>query len=126
VRDRIRIFRLAVSGEVLSGGNDWQRARSDSCIELDVRLLLKTTNDALTDRPAVIRALDRAEIVDPVSFYFSLSGLFETSAPPYDWLDRVIAISIGNRPPGGPISFSKCCDFRRRSRRIIKERSRVV
>jgi hypothetical protein len=38
VGDRIRIFSLAVSGEVLSGGNYWQRARSDSCIELDVRL----------------------------------------------------------------------------------------
>jgi hypothetical protein len=51
VRDRIRIFSLAVSGEVLRGGNDWQSARSDSRTELDVRLLLKTTDDALTDRP---------------------------------------------------------------------------
>ena len=28
-----------------------------------------------------MRALDRAEIVDPLSVYFSLSGLFETNLP---------------------------------------------
>jgi len=50
-----------------------------------------------------MQALDRGEIVDPASFYFRLSGLFETSAPQYDWLNRVIAIGIGDRPPDGPI-----------------------
>ena len=53
--------------------------------------------------PAVMQALDRVEIVDPASFYFRLSGLFETSAPQYDWLNQVIAIGIGDRPPDGPI-----------------------
>ena len=53
--------------------------------------------------PAVMQALDRGEIVDPASFYFRLSGLFETSALQYDWLNRVIAIGIGDRPPDGPI-----------------------
>jgi len=36
-----------LSGEVLSSGNDWQSVRSDGCIKLDVRLLLKTTDGAL-------------------------------------------------------------------------------
>jgi Protein of unknown function (DUF3237) len=38
-------------GEPLSGtvvsGNDWQNVRRDNCTKLDVRLLLKTTDDAL-------------------------------------------------------------------------------
>jgi Protein of unknown function (DUF3237) len=101
-----------LSGEVLSGGNDWQDVRKDNCVKLDVRLLLKTTDGALIvmtyqvlrhGPPAVMQALDRGETVDPASYYFRLSGLFETAASKYDWLNRVIAIGIGDRPPDGPI-----------------------
>jgi hypothetical protein len=101
-----------LSGEVLSGGNDWQDVRKDNCVKLDVRLLLKTTDGALIvmtyhvlrhGPPAEMQALDRGETVDPASYYFRLSGLFETAAPQYDWLNRIIAIGIGNRPPDGPI-----------------------
>jgi hypothetical protein len=101
-----------LSGEVISGGNDWQSVRSDSCTKLDVRLLLKTRDDALIvmtyqvlrhGLPTVMPALDRGETVDPVSYYFRLSGLFETSAPQYDWLNRIIAIGIGDRHADGPV-----------------------
>jgi hypothetical protein len=34
------------SGQVVSG-NDWQSVRTDSCIKLDVRLLLKATDGTL-------------------------------------------------------------------------------
>jgi hypothetical protein len=101
-----------LSGEVLSGGNDWQDVRADSCTTLDVRLLLKTTDGALIvmtyqvlrhGASAVMQALDRGEAVDPASYYFRLSALFETAAPQYDWLNRVIAIGIGDRHADGPI-----------------------
>jgi hypothetical protein len=101
-----------LSGEVLSGGNDWQDIRKDNCTKLDVRLLLKTTDDALIvmtyqvlrhGPAAVMQALDRGETVDPASYYFRLSGLFETGAAKYDWLNRVIAIGIGDRHPDGPV-----------------------
>jgi hypothetical protein len=35
-----------LSGEVVSG-NDWQAVHTDSCIKLDVRLVLRTTDGAL-------------------------------------------------------------------------------
>jgi hypothetical protein len=101
-----------LSGDVVSGGNDWQSVRTDSCTKLDVRLLLKTTDAALIvmtyqvlrhGPPAVMQALDRGENVDPASYYFRLSGLFETAAPKYDWLNRIIAIGVGDRRPDGPI-----------------------
>jgi hypothetical protein len=101
-----------LSGEVVSGGNDWQDIRRDNCVKLDVRLLLKTTNDALivmTYRvlrygpSAVMQALDRGETVDPASYYFRMSALFETGASQYDWLNRVIAVGIGDRKPDGPL-----------------------
>jgi hypothetical protein len=101
-----------LSGEVVSGGNDWQSIRSDSCTKLDVRLLLKTTDSALIamtyqvlrhGSPSVMQALDRGETVDPASYYFRLCGLFETSAKQYDWINRVIAIGIGDRHADGPL-----------------------
>ena len=36
-----------LSGEVLNGGNDWQEVRTDGSTTLDVRLVLKTNDDAL-------------------------------------------------------------------------------
>jgi hypothetical protein len=101
-----------LSGQVLSGGNDWQEVRKDNCVKLDVRLVLKTTDDALIvmtyqvlrhGPPALMQALDRGETVDPQSYYFRLSGAFETAAAQYDWLNRIFAIGIGDRPPDGPI-----------------------
>jgi hypothetical protein len=101
-----------LSGEVLAGGNDWQDVRPDSCTKLDVRLLLKTTDGALIvmtyhvlrhGPPEVMQALDRGETVDPASYYFRLSGLFETSTEKYDWINRLIAIGVGDRHADGPV-----------------------
>src|SRR5271163_5276077 len=36
-----------LSGEVLEGGSDWQTVRGEGSITLDVRLVLKTSDDAL-------------------------------------------------------------------------------
>jgi hypothetical protein len=103
-------------GERLSGvvvsGNDWQSVRANSCIKLDVRLVLRTTDGALivmtyqclrAGPPAVIEKLDRGEEIDPASDYFRMSPLFETSAPKYDWMNRIIAIDTGYRQADGPI-----------------------
>jgi hypothetical protein len=60
-------------GEVVSG-NDWQLVRTDSCIKLDVRLVLRTTEGVWivmtyqclrAGPPRVIEKLDRGETVDP-------------------------------------------------------------
>jgi hypothetical protein len=101
-----------LSGEVLAGGNDWQSVRDDGSIKLDVRLPLKTNDGALIVMtyqclragPAdVIAALDRGEHPDPASYYFRFAALFETAADPYGWLNRVIAIGVGDRHPDGPV-----------------------
>jgi hypothetical protein len=36
-----------LSGQVLDGGSDWQTVRSDGATTLNVRLILKTSDDAL-------------------------------------------------------------------------------
>jgi len=96
-------------GEVVSG-NDWQSVRADSCLRLDVRLVLQTTDCALilmtyqclrAGPPAVVEKLDRGEEVDPATYYFRMSPMFETSAPQYDWMNRIIG--AGYRRADGPI-----------------------
>jgi Protein of unknown function (DUF3237) len=100
-----------LSGEVVTG-NDWQAVRTDSCIKLDVRLVLRTRDDALivmtyqclrAGPPSVMEKLDRGEAVDPASYYFRMNSVFETSVPKYDWMNRIIAIGTGHRLPDGPI-----------------------
>jgi hypothetical protein len=51
----------------------------------------------------VLAALARGESVDPSKYYFRTAPRFETSAPQYAFLNRLIAISRGDRRPSGPI-----------------------
>jgi uncharacterized protein DUF3237 len=99
-------------GEVLDGGSDWQTVRSDGATALDVRLVLKTTDDALIGMtyrglrhgpPDIIAGLEKGEVVDPASYYFRINPLFETAAAKYDWINRVRAIGIGHRRADGPV-----------------------
>src|SRR5271154_2568733 len=98
-------------GEVLEGGSDWQAVRPDGVTALDVRLVLKTKDDALIGMTyrglrhgpvGVIERIERGEVVDPDSYYFRTNPLFETAAPQYDWINRVIAVGVGHRLADGP------------------------
>lgn len=101
-----------LSGEVLEGGSDWQNVRSDGSTTLDVRLVLKTTDDALIGMtyrgirqgpPDVIARLEKGEVVDPASYYFRIAPLFETEASRYAWLNNVVAVGAGHRFAEGPV-----------------------
>jgi hypothetical protein len=97
---------------VLDGASDWQTVRTDGATTLDVRLILQTHDGALISMtyrglrhgPAEVMArLDRGEAVDPASYYFRMSPLFETAAAKYDWINRILAVGIGLRRADGPI-----------------------
>jgi Protein of unknown function (DUF3237) len=101
-----------LSGEVLDGGSDWQIVRPDGTTTLDVRLMLKTTDGVLIGMtyrglrhgPAdVITRLEKGEAVDPAAYYFRISARFEASAAAYDWINRILAIGIGQRRTDGPV-----------------------
>jgi hypothetical protein len=103
-----------LSGQVLDGGSDWQNVRSDGSTTLDVRLVLKTTDDALIGMtyrgirhgaPDVIARLERGETVDPGDYHFRVAPLFETSATQYAWLNNVVAIGIGHRRADGRVVY---------------------
>ena len=77
-------------GEVLAGGGDWALFRADGAMSLDVRLTLRTHDDALVQMSYggrwITPADSRADIadptkrnqVDPSSYYFRTNPLFET------------------------------------------------
>lgn len=104
-----------LSGEVLDGGNDWQAIRGDGAITLNVRLVLKTRDDALISMayhgirhgaPEVAARIENDEVVDPASYYFRIAPMFETAAANYDWINRVLAVGAGHRLAGGQVVYS--------------------
>jgi hypothetical protein len=53
--------------------------------------------------PEALKSVRQGEVVDPATHYFRTSGFFETAAPTYDWLNRIVCLGIGQRQPGGPV-----------------------
>ena len=99
-------------GKVLPGGGDWTLLRSDGVLELELHITLETDDGALIymtslglrhGPPDVLAALARGESVDPSKYYFRTAPRFETSAPQYAFVNRLIAIASGDRRASGPI-----------------------
>lgn len=99
-------------GEVLPGGSDWIIVRGDGCWELDVRLVLKTDDGALIamtykglrhGSPEVLAKVAKGEPVDPALLYFRTAIFFETASEKYGWINRLIGLGTGHRPPEGPV-----------------------
>lgn len=91
-------------GEVLPGGGDWLLLRPDGARLLDVRLALRTEDGHLVYvisrgimdmSPEIYQRIGAGEEVDPSQYYFRTTPLFETAAPELDWLNRVVAVTVG-------------------------------
>ena len=91
---------------------DWLLLRTDGVLMLDVRLTLRTDDDALIymsyrgmrHGPAwVLDRLNKGEKVDPSEYYFRTAPLFETSSSKYSFLNRIMSIATGRREATGPI-----------------------
>ncbi|MFN3644141.1 MAG: DUF3237 domain-containing protein [Gemmobacter sp.] len=100
-----------VTGRVLSGGGDWALTRADGVLMLDVRLtveaadggLIHVTYTGMRHGPAAVMArLAAGERVDPSEMYFRIIPRFETAAPAHVWLNRILAVGVGERLPAGP------------------------
>jgi hypothetical protein len=102
-----------VRGEVLPGGGDWALFRPDGAMALDVRVTLRTHDDALVHmtyggrwitppelRDAMVDPVKRYQ-VDPARYYFRTNPLFETGARQYAWLNDIVCIGSGYLIEGG-------------------------
>nr|WP_246419497.1 DUF3237 domain-containing protein [Neoroseomonas alkaliterrae] len=99
-------------GEVLPGtAADWLRVDPDGTAHMDVRLTLKSETGGIvyvqytgirTGTPEVLARLNAGQPVEPSEYYFRTAVRFETGAPELAWMNKVIAIGVGQRPPSGP------------------------
>lgn len=99
-------------GQVLpAAAGDWLRAEADGTAHLDVRLTMQDDRGNLiycsytgvrTGPEDVLARLQAGEAVDPESYYFRTAVRFETGATDLAWMNRTLAIGVGQRPPNGP------------------------
>jgi len=104
--DRLRGSILPVAG------SDLLLTRSDGSSQQDVRMVLRTDDGALIVmtyrgvRHASAEVNDRiarGEHVAPSEYYLRTAPFFETASPKYAWLNRIVAVGVGDRRPDGVV-----------------------
>jgi hypothetical protein len=83
-------------GKVLAGGGDWVVARANGTFELDLRVTLETDDGALIH-------MTFNGVRDDANQYFRTLPRFETAAPKYAFLNRLLAVGVGEIGPDGPV-----------------------
>jgi len=100
-------------GTVLAGGGDWALFREDGTMTLDVRLTLRTVDDALIYMTYEGRWVTPSELrgemadpetrhqIDPGRYYFRTNPLFETGSQAHAWLNDIVCVGVGYLIEGG-------------------------
>jgi hypothetical protein len=83
-------------GTVLAGGGDWVAADSHGTFTLDLRVTLETDDGGLIH-------MTFTGVRDDANHYFRTAPRFETAAPKYAFLNRLLAVGIGEIRPDGPV-----------------------
>jgi hypothetical protein len=83
-------------GKVLAGGGDWVAARADGTFDLDLRVTLETDDGVLIH-------MTFSGLRDDANHYLRTLPRFETAAPKYAFLNRLLAVGIGEIGPEGPV-----------------------
>jgi len=86
----------SLRGKVLAGGGDWVTTTSDGTFELDLRVTLETDDSALIH-------MTFTGVRDDANRYFRTLPRFETAAPHYAFLNRLLAVDIGEIRQEGPV-----------------------
>ena len=81
---------------IVLGGADWVTAAADGTFELDLRLTLETDDGALIH-------MTFAGVRDDANHYFRTLPRFETAAPKYSFLNRLLAVGVGDGRREGPV-----------------------
>jgi len=99
-------------GEVLPGtAADWLRVDADGTAHMDVRLTLRHEGGGIvymsytgvrTASAEVLAKMNAGQPVDPSDYYFRTAIRFETGAPELAWMNKILAVGVGQRPPSGP------------------------
>ena len=93
-------------GSVIGGATDWQLIQDDGIAMLDVSGAM-LTDDGITIRvsskgmrhgsPEVMARLAAGEVVPPSEYYMRAVAHFDAPQGPYDWLNKSLFVSWGER-----------------------------
>jgi hypothetical protein len=83
-------------GKVLAGGGDWVSVRGDGTFTLDLQVTLETDDGGLIH-------MTFTGVRDDAHHYFRTVPRFETAAPKYAFLNRLLAVGIGEIRSEGPV-----------------------
>lgn len=104
----------ALHGSVLSGGSDSFLVDATGRGLLDVRMTLKTDDEALIfvtykgilhHVPTLEAKLIGGEAVNWSEYYFRIAPFCETASDKYAWLNNILAVGVGEADFGG-VSYS--------------------
>ena len=79
-----------LSGTVIEPGGDWVTQRADGSIKLDVRVVLKTDDEA-----SILVTYNGVGVVVDGQLEARCAPLFETGDERYAWLNNIQAVGVG-------------------------------
>ena len=97
-----------IKGNLLPPAADWILLRPDGVGEIDVRGTIRTDDGELIYMyyrgilhitPEVFERIQKGESVDPSEYYFRTTPIFETGSDKYGWLNRIVAVGVGQSMP---------------------------
>jgi hypothetical protein len=88
-----------LKGTALGGGGDWIVRRPDGVSQLNVRTTLRTDDEQLI-YITYNGIIYTPPGTPPGPLYWRTTPVFETAAPKYEWLTRIVSVGVGMRVPG--------------------------
>jgi hypothetical protein len=95
-----------LSGSIVEGGIDWQIQRADGVLDIAAHYVIRADDGALIEvrsegmrhgPPEVMARLARGEAVAAAEYFFRTVVRFQTGAPAWQHLNKVLALAIGQR-----------------------------
>ena len=95
-----------LQGEIVAGGVDWQIQRADGVLDIAAQYVIRTPDGGLVEvrstgmrhgPPEVMQRLARGEPVGADEYWFRTAVRFDTGAPAWLHLNKVLAIASGRR-----------------------------
>ena len=98
-----------LSGRIVEGGVDWQIGRADGVLDIAAHYVIRADDGGLIEvqsdgmrhgPPAVMARLARGDDVAPDEYFFRTLMRFQTGAPAWRHLNKVMALAVGQRQAG--------------------------
>jgi Protein of unknown function (DUF3237) len=95
-----------LNGSIVEGGVDWQVNRGDGVLDIAAHYVIRATDGALIEvqsdgmrhgPPEVMARLARGEPVARDAYFFRTVMRFQTGAPQWLHLNKVLALAVGQR-----------------------------